>query len=66
MSNTRTHIVEGMTCTSCAGRVTAAVADVAGVESTDVDLATGTLTVTGEAEDSQVREAITAAGYHVR
>ncbi|MBA3783602.1 heavy metal-associated domain-containing protein [Nocardioides sp. InS609-2] len=61
-----THTVQGMTCTSCAGKVTAAVAEVAGVENTEVDLASGTLTVTGqEYDDNQVRAAITAAGYRV-
>jgi len=59
------YAVQGMTCGSCAGKVSAAVAGVAGVDGTDVDLASGTLTVTGSYDDEQVRTAITDAGYRV-
>ncbi|WP_248581775.1 heavy metal-associated domain-containing protein [Nocardioides sp. InS609-2] len=54
-----------MTRASCTGKVTAAVADVAGVEATDVDLDIGILTVTGDYDSEQVRGAINAAGYQV-
>ena len=64
--STTTYTVQGMTCTSCAGKVTGAVADIEGVEGTEVDLAAGELSVTGSAyEDRAVREAITDAGYRV-
>lgn len=59
-----TYTVQGMTCGSCATKVTAAVNQVAGVTGTDVDLTTGTLTVDGpDVDDAAVRTAITDAGY---
>jgi copper chaperone len=64
MSNTSTYTVEGMTCGSCAAKVTDAVNHVPGVVETDVDLTTGTLTVAGAGVDhAAVRSAISAAGY---
>jgi len=63
--NDTTYTVAGMTCGSCATKVTEAVSDLDGVTDLDVDLATGTLTVTGPVEQDQVREAVTAAGYQV-
>lgn len=66
MSDITEYTVQGMTCTSCAAKVSSAVNQVAGVISTDVDLATGTLRVTGpDAEETAVRGAITDAGYQV-
>ncbi|GEP40349.1 metal-binding protein [Nocardioides psychrotolerans] len=65
MSNNTTYTVAGMTCGSCATKVTEAVSDLDGVTHLAVDLATGTLVVTGEVEQDQVREAVTAAGYQV-
>ena len=64
-SNTQTFAVQGMTCTSCAHKVTEAVEAVAGVGLANVDIRTGTLTVNADAPTSQVREAIVAAGYQV-
>jgi len=54
-----------MTCGSCTTTVTEAVNDLDGVTRLDVDLAPGTLTVTGEVEQDQVRRAVSAAGYRV-
>ncbi|KRB73126.1 hypothetical protein ASE01_20355 [Nocardioides sp. Root190] len=66
MSDTNEYAVQGMTCSSCATKVSAAVSQVVGVIATDVDLATGTLKVTGPAvEDTEVRTAIADAGYRV-
>ena len=65
MSNNTTYTVAGMTCGSCATKVTEAISDLDGLTHFDVDLATGTLTVTGEVEQDQVRGAVTAAGYQV-
>jgi len=66
MGNTSTYIVQGMTCESCATKVACAVDEVAGVADTDVDITTGTLTVTGpDIDDAAVRTAITEAGYQV-
>lgn len=66
MSDITEYTVQGMTCTSCATKVSSAVNQVPGVITTDVDLATGTLKVTGpDVEDTAVRTAITDAGYQV-
>lgn len=66
MSDIREYTVQGMTCSSCATKVSTAVTQIPGVLSTDVDLATGTLKVTGpDVEDTAVRAAITDAGYQV-
>jgi copper chaperone CopZ len=66
VSTTSTYTVQGMTCSSCATKVTGAVNQVVGVTETDVDLSTGTLTVAGPAaDDAAVRAAITDAGYQV-
>ena len=66
MSTTSTYTVQGMTCRSCASKVTGAVNQVAGVTETDVDITTGTLSVAGPAvDDDAVRAAITDAGYQV-
>lgn len=59
----RTWTVSGMTCGSCAARVTTAVRAVPGVEDAAVDLTTATLTVTGPASAAVITAAVTAAGY---
>ncbi len=66
MSDTqRSYEVQGMTCHSCVTMVTEEVSEVAGVESVDVDLPTGRVTVAGDADDEAVRRAIVQAGYSV-
>jgi copper chaperone len=66
MSDITEYTVKGMTCTSCATKVSSAVNQVPGVIATDVDLATGTLKVTGaNIKDPAVRRAIAGAGYQV-
>ncbi|MFW0773530.1 heavy-metal-associated domain-containing protein [Paenarthrobacter nitroguajacolicus] len=58
--------VEGLTCGHCAETVQKAVLGLEGVESASVDLVPGgrsRLTVSGEADSSAVREAVTSAGY---
>ncbi|MFI5426155.1 heavy-metal-associated domain-containing protein [Aeromicrobium sp. UC242_57] len=66
MSTISTYTVQGMTCGSCATKVSNAVNQVAGVTGTDVDVASGTLTVAGSAlDETAVRHAITGAGYQV-
>jgi copper chaperone len=61
-----TYTVHGMTCGSCSAKVTGAVNQIPGVTGTDVDLATGTLTVEGpDADADAVRTAIVDAGYQV-
>lgn len=64
--STRTYPVEGMTCGHCVAAVTGEVSKVPGVSGVDVDLAAGTVTVTGEPiDDGAVRDAIDEAGYTV-
>lgn len=64
--STSTYTLQGMTCISCATKVSGAVNQVPSVTDTDVDLATGTLTVDGpDVDDIAVRAAITDAGYQL-
>jgi copper chaperone len=67
MSQTSTYTVTGMTCGHCVASVTEEVQEVPGVESVDVALDTGKLTVTGaEAVDrAAVQAAVEEAGYHL-
>ena len=65
-SSERIYRVEGMTCGHCRQSVTDEVRKVSGVESVDVDLASGRVTVRGNRlDDLAVRAAIGAAGYDV-
>ena len=59
--------VDGMMCQHCAAHVSKALAAVAGVKDTAVDLAAKTVTVTATAEFdlAAAHAAITAAGYTV-
>ena len=61
-----TYTVAGMTCSHCVASVAEEVAEVAGVEHVDVDLASGRLAVTGEGvREDAVRAAVAEAGYEV-
>jgi len=60
----KTYTVTGMTCEHCVGSVSSEVSKIPGVQSVDVDLADGHVTVTGDGyTDEQVREAVDEAGY---
>jgi copper chaperone len=60
----KTYTVTGMTCGHCVSAVSGEVGKIAGVESVEVDLAAGTVTVTGDGfADEQVRDAVDEAGY---
>ena len=62
----RIYTVAGMTCDHCVLSVTEEVAEVSGVDSVDVDLASGRLEVSGaDFTDADVAEAVEAAGYEV-
>lgn len=63
IETSREYTVLGMACAHCAASVTEEVSAVAGVEGVDVDLASGRLTVDGEAGDEAIRAAVAAAGY---
>jgi copper chaperone CopZ len=71
MSQTRSYTVTGMTCQHCVASVTEEVQEVPGVQSVDVDLATGGLTVTladdaaADLDDTAIRVAVEEAGYQL-
>jgi copper chaperone len=62
---TSTYAVVGMTCEHCVRSVTEEVSQVPGVTGVDVDLAGGSVTVTGAADGAAVRAAVAEAGYQV-
>jgi copper chaperone len=62
---TSTYAVSGMTCEHCVRSVTEEVSEVPGVTAVDVDLATGRVTVSGDAGADAVRAAVAEAGYEV-
>ena len=63
--NTETFTVTGMTCAHCVASVTEEITELASVESVDVDLATGSVTVTSSQplDPAAVRAAVEEAGY---
>ena len=67
MSDTRTFTVQGMTCGHCVSSVTEEVQEIPGVESVDVVLETGAVTVTSNEplDDTAVRAAVEEAGYQL-
>lgn len=62
---TAEYVVTGMTCDHCVLSVREEVGEVAGVTSVDVDLASGRMVVTGDADADDVRAAVADAGYEV-
>ncbi|HYI20021.1 MAG TPA: heavy-metal-associated domain-containing protein [Solirubrobacteraceae bacterium] len=61
-----TYTVAGMTCSHCVASVSEEVAEVAGAEHVDVDLASGRLAVSGtDISPDAVRAAVAEAGYEV-
>lgn len=55
--------VTGMSCAACSARVERAVGAVFGVESCQVNLLTGVVTVTGDASEDAIISAVVEAGY---
>ena len=57
--------VQGMTCGHCVASVTEELTELSGVESVDVELETGRVTVTSstELQRADVEAAVTEAGY---
>lgn len=66
MSQTTTYTVTGMTCGHCVSSVTEEIQEIPGVDSVDVVLDTGAVTVTsaGPIDSDAVRAAVEEAGYH--
>ncbi|MCH9730440.1 MAG: heavy-metal-associated domain-containing protein [Actinomycetia bacterium] len=60
-----TYKVDGMTCGHCVSTVKGAVGAVRGAKEVEVDLAAGTVTITGAPSDHAVVQAISQAGYAV-
>jgi copper chaperone len=65
--STSTYVVKGMTCSHCVQSVSAEVSQLPGVTDVDVDLGSGTVTVTSQqpVDDAQIRAAVAEAGYEV-
>jgi copper ion binding protein len=64
MAATNEFTVHGMTCDHCVMSVTEEVAEVAGVDTVDVDLASGRLAVTGSGfSEEEIKAAVEEAGY---
>lgn len=65
MSVTATYTVTGMTCGHCVSAVTEEISALDGVESVDVELTSGSVTVTSADDLSldDVRAAVDEAGY---
>ena len=57
-------VIEGMMCQHCVAHVTKALNALPGVDA-QVDLEAKTATVTGPAEDAELRHAVEEAGYQV-
>ncbi|WP_405098479.1 heavy-metal-associated domain-containing protein [Micromonospora sp. NBC_01412] len=64
-SESRQFSVAGMSCQPCATKVDTAVRAVAGVTDVRVDLSAGRITVAGNADENQIRAAVTDAGYRI-
>lgn len=64
---TATYKVEGMTCEHCVRAVTTELSAIDGVSHVDVDLESGTATVTSDAplEPAAVEAAVDEAGYRL-
>jgi len=67
LSETQTYTVTGMTCEHCVASVTEEVSEIPGVDSVEVVLETGSVTVTSSRplEDTAVRTAVEEAGYRL-
>ena len=67
MTQTSTYTVAGMTCGHCVSSVTEEVSEIPGVESVDVVLETGAVTITSAEplDEGAVRAAVEEAGYQL-
>lgn len=65
---TSTYTVEGMTCGHCVASVTEEVKKIDGVSDVQVDLESGAVTVTSDADldTASVKAAVEEAGYELR
>ena len=67
MTTTATYTVKGMTCGHCVHAVSEEIGHIAGVRQVDVDLDSGRVVVTSDADLSadDVRAAVDEAGYEL-
>jgi copper chaperone len=67
MTQTQTFTVTGMTCGHCVASVTEEISEIPGVESVDVVLDSGAVTVTSSQplEQQAVQAAVEEAGYQL-
>ena len=67
-TTTTTYAVAGMTCDHCVRAVSTEVEAVPGVSRVDVDLESGSLTVSADAtlDEALIRAAVEEAGYQLR
>ena len=63
--STRSIVIKGMTCDHCASTVHAEISKLPGIVDVDVDVAVGTVCLTGDPlpGDTPLREAVQEAGY---
>lgn len=59
----KTYKVNGMSCPHCKATVERQIGAIEGVKSVNADVATGIVTVEGEADEKKIAEAVTAAGF---
>lgn len=66
-TTTASHTVTGMTCEHCVASVTEEIEEIDGVRAVQVDLATGTVSITSDEplDDAAVRTAVEEAGYQL-
>ena len=66
-TQTQTYTVTGMTCGHCVASVSEEISEIPGVESVDVVLDSGAVTVTSSQplEEQAVRAAVEEAGYQL-
>jgi copper chaperone CopZ len=67
MSVTATYTVTGMTCEHCINAVTGELTALPGVDTVQIDLSTGAVTVTSEKplSTADIRAAVDEAGYEL-
>ena len=64
---TQTYTVTGMTCSHCVNSVSSEINQISGVTDVQIDLASGTVTVTSDqpVDDTAVAAAVDEAGYEL-
>jgi copper chaperone len=64
-TTTSTYEVVGIHCGGCATKITNAVVGVEGVLGANVEVSTGTLEVSGQADEAAIRAAVADLGYQI-